>query len=97
MTRHYEDILIPAETTRVLKKITCNLCGRTAHDVLYGDEANWKNSGFEFLNITIEVNKGMHLPDCHKENKEIFDLCPDCFNAKIRPLLGTAHEQELDY
>lgn len=73
------------EEREILKEIKCDLCGEVGTD---GDKYEGKSCwGIDYVlnDIVISHTTGFMSPDgCDKET-EFFDICPNCWESKIKP------------
>lgn len=108
MSRIYKEREVPAQaatTKKYLDKIVCDFCGKKAHLDDYnsgrvsGNIANWDNqNAYEFENIIIQKEVGSRYPDTSWGEVESWDICPDCFEKYIKPILPKdSYKHEWDY
>jgi hypothetical protein len=63
-----------------LDKIICDLCAsESAH------KNNWSSDGYQEDVVTIEHISGGVWPEGDCREKEVFDICPDCWELKVKP------------
>lgn len=77
---------------RVFLKQTCNLCGKATRS-----RDNWAPESHCIHKITVEAEVGTNYPEGGSRGTRSWVICPDCFEEKIVPLLGTADLEEFDF
>lgn len=105
MTRIYKDVEIPAEPAKMVKRldyVSCSFCGKRAAqpslDVY--DASNWERScpAYEFETVVVKLSSGTRYPEGDHIETTQWDICPNCFNERIRPHLPNVFEQrEVDF
>lgn len=85
--QHISERLVP---TRVITKVTCDLCGKDCRE-----------AEFEVNRVEVEHSYGEAYPDGGTTTKVEFDLCGACFTEKLRPFLESLGARprvtEVDY
>lgn len=83
-----EERTYPAHTEVVEVARTCDLCGcRTS------DSRNWPKppnpgcSSYDVRKVEVSCEFGTHYPEGHDAEETSFDICPECFFAKLMPAL----------
>lgn len=67
----------------VVKKTTCDLCEEVA------PESDGWNKNFEINEVKISFITGSIYPEGSFTTKFEYDVCPDCWDEKIKPLFKT--------
>jgi hypothetical protein len=85
MSRKYEKKTVPAaeRTYTDLVKVTCDICGAENED------KNWAKGAYDFNAVKIRRIKGSNYgSDGGDSEEEFFDICPKCWDDKIKPALA---------
>jgi hypothetical protein len=73
--------------------VTCDLCGfvdKDAH-IDYSEGTVWSTrSSYETTNVLVSCSEKSSFPEGGHSDIESFDVCPECFKSKIRPLFPCA-------
>ena len=81
---------VPAVPEKIIDKETgfkCDYCGRTCFEEYSGEDSpNWRG-GYDHDVVVIRRSEGEDYPECHDRKIEEWDICPDCFDKHIRPIL----------
>ena len=80
-------VTIPSREEERVIKVQCDICkreGKTTHSI---NESNWSNSYYEVSKTTIRYEHGSHYPECKDTKIEFFNICPDCWENALKPLM----------
>lgn len=85
-----ETVDVPAvpATTRKKRVITCDSCGLRNHSADYGDNS-WNEGHYTRTEVQVHVKQFETYPECGSSEGLFWDFCPECFEAKVVPLLET--------
>jgi hypothetical protein len=79
-----ETITRKPEKRVVLEQIKCDLCGKVGVHGNNDGESNWSKD-YNFDNVMIKHETGSNYSEGGHKEMEFFDVCPDCFETKIKP------------
>jgi hypothetical protein len=74
--KHMKTVEVPATTTVVADRTTCDFCGATI-----------PTSGYEFAEVTLQCDEGSRYPEGGSGEKTIFDCCANCWGSKVMPAM----------
>lgn len=103
MTIIKREVEIPAVPAKVEEREVgrlCVFCGRKANDLdNQEDSANWANDAYVRETVVIRLSNGETFPECSNREYEEWDVCPECFDTRIRPLLpkDSSNKEEVDW
>lgn len=85
MIRYREEVVpaVPEHTRQIVDGMACDICGRDAPR----KTGTWSPGPYEVANTTVEIEEGRSYPESVSLAKIEFDICPDCFRAKLVPFL----------
>lgn len=70
--------------------VTCDICGNRderADRSKFDGEVNWGTVNYEFSETSVSFRHGTCYPEGGDWNLVSFDICPKCFQEKLRPAL----------
>lgn len=98
MPRIYKEVEIPA--TPATKKqrldyIACSFCGKHTIMTDREDAANWNKTcpQYEYKLVTIKLTEETRYPEGGGAEGIFWDICPKCFEEKVRPHLPEIYEK----
>lgn len=99
MTRTYKTKELPAHESTYLDKIKCCYCGRETSSETSENVGNWhEDPVYEFKQIIVRKEEGARYPSDSWGEIEEWDICPECFEKHIRPVLPEdSHKHKWDY
>lgn len=97
MTRNYEMKTRPESQYEVCTWLPCNKCAKQAPNPNGFDDEIWSTAGYEYNGVIIQRVTGEHFPEGGWKKVLTWDICPECFEQKIVPLLGEPYEKEHDF
>ena len=65
-----------------VENMTCDLC---AQDSSYGE--NWATDNYHYQKVTLEYDDREQYPEGGWGVKQIYDICPECWENVLIPLL----------
>lgn len=85
----YKEVVVPAVEAKVVKKldkVVCDICKKEGIENYNGNK--WNKYSYNINNTTIEYSVGNNYGSdgCYEETK-YFDICDECFIAKVVPAL----------
>jgi len=83
---------VKEETYEKTVEIECDICGETTQDLGLNRGAQWSIGTHNKDIIAIVREKGASYPEGGWSNYKELDVCPDCWENKIVPLI----ESEFD-
>ena len=75
-----ENVTVAARTYIRRSGLQCDACGKKTEGDDWGRD--WNTS-----EVTISIATGESYPECGSKTTREWDLCPECFDAHIRPAL----------
>ena len=68
-------------------KITCDLCGKDCEnpDGVHGP--SWARSDYDIDRVVVGTKVGSSYPEGGNYRKEQYDICPTCYEEKLKPFL----------
>lgn len=89
--KHYEEIVVPPKPQTTQKKFksgSCDICGKeTKREDDIEDTLNWSKGTYQSNMVQIFHETKTNYPDGGGSEKEYFEICPDCFDNKVKPFL----------
>lgn len=90
--RQYEEKIVPPKpqtTQQVFKIGSCDICGKEAKSTEGIDDClNWSKSHlYESNTVQIFNERKTNYPGSGSSDKNWFEICPDCFDTKVKPFL----------
>ena len=76
--KHYQTVKVPATTTQVVEKVTCDLCGEVIKRKLYDADQ-----------VDVRHRTGSNYPEGNRGEEVQVDMCGNCFDTKLVPWLRT--------
>jgi hypothetical protein len=84
--RRTETRTIPARDEVVEVEVVCDLgCGRSAR--VWGGHPRWSNDQHVVEDVEVSFEQGTSYPEGTSLTKMLVDICPDCFNGKLKSWL----------
>ncbi len=96
MSRVFKKHIRPEKEVDILDYIECDYCKRKTYSDTVDSAANWA-SGYEFDQIILRKEEGERYPEGGGCRTEEWDICPKCFEEKVRPILPPSRKHERDW
>lgn len=98
MSRTYKTKTLPARESTQVDKIKCCYCGRETGSTTGHDVGDWNSDAYEFEEIIVRKEEGVRYPENSWGELEEWDICPECFEKHIRPVLPKdSYKHEWNY
>jgi hypothetical protein len=75
---HKKTIDVPATTKEIITHITCDFCGKKI-----------KEGNYSINEVCVRHKVGSSYPEMGEGTDTIFDMCGECFDAKLIPWAET--------
>lgn len=91
---------VPSHTIIVNVEVACDLCKRAAP---YPRNIRpWAKDSFDCTEVKMEMTSGKVFPEGGSTSTESFDVCPACWEGKVKPAMaalgaGSLWEEEVDH
>lgn len=104
MRRHETETkeVTETKTTTKLVECTCDLCGTPGGP--WGGDDRWErryannNNMGDYISVCICFEQGNSYPEGGHSTTQYYDVCPECFESKIKPLFpNPPNEKESDW
>lgn len=82
------------ESYTTVTLLTCDCCGKEAP---YPNSYNgyWTANSYDVNHVTMQHNKGYSCPEGANWEESSYDICPDCWENKIVPLMNKEFDAKL--
>ena len=93
-----KEIKVVSEAQTTLINQPCCLCDASPK-TLDGDgceHADWADETYDREHVVVRYEEGYRYPEGGEIERQTWDICPKCFNEKIRPMLPEPYIETFD-
>lgn len=85
--RTFKPDIIPARETKKCSEVRCALCKKIAKFPHRAVDGNWADDYYTVDKVTITRETGASYPEGGNSVVTEIDICPECFDTKVRPAM----------